>query len=105
MGKIVDRQDKQFKYHEDKILKELDVYLRSTYDQHYVGKNNIQANDLVLAGDTTEARGFWKWNSIKYLLRYGKKDGTNRKDLLKAIHYAILLLYLNDIESGKTSEE
>ena len=85
-----------FKYDEYKILCEMLEYIRLTYEQHYVGKNNIQANDLVLAGDTAEARGFWKWNAIKYLLRYGKKGGTVRKDLLKAIHYAILLVYLHD---------
>lgn len=89
-----------FKYREAEILDELKEYLRSTYGQHYVGKNNIQANDLVLAGDRTEARGFWKWNAIKYLLRYGKKKGTNKADLLKALHYTILLVYL-DFHNGE----
>ena len=85
-----------FKYNEDILLEELRVYIRATYGEHYIGKNNVQQNDLVLAGDPIEARGFWKWNAIKYLFRYGKKAGSNRKDLLKAIHYAILLLYLHD---------
>jgi hypothetical protein len=31
-------------------------------------------------------------NSLKYLMRYGKKNGSNRDDLLKAVHYIILAL-------------
>ena len=30
-------------------------------------------------------------NIIKYAMRYGKKDGYNKKDLMKIIHYTILL--------------
>lgn len=86
-----------FKYDEDKILEEVAAYLHSTYGQHYVGQNNIQANDIFLANDLAECRGFWKNSAIKYLLRYGKKKGLNRTDLLKAVHYAILLLYLDSI--------
>jgi len=37
-------------------------------------------------------KDFCQANAIKYLCRYGKKDGKNRKDLLKAIHYIVLLL-------------
>lgn len=85
-----------FKYDEDKILRELFEYIRQTYGQHYVGRGALQLNDMVLSGELVEARGFWKWNAIKYLMRYGKKGGTNRRDLLKAIHYAILLVHLHD---------
>ena len=35
-------------------------------------------------------------NAIKYLARYGKKNGKNRKDLLKAIHYIVLLMSSED---------
>ena len=31
-------------------------------------------------------------NAIKYLMRYGKKQGRNEKDLYKAIHYIVLLI-------------
>lgn len=86
-----------FKYNEAEILQELHSYLLSTYGQHYIGANNIQANDIFLANDAIECRGFWKNNAIKYLLRYGKKRGLNRDDLLKAAHYVILLLYLDSI--------
>lgn len=93
--------EEPFKYQEAEILREVYDYIKGTYGQHYVGKNNIQANDLVLAGDLNEARGFWKWNATKYLLRYGKKKGRNRADLMKAVHYAILLLYLDTLQNGE----
>ena len=43
--------------------------------------------------------------AMKYLSRYGKKEGYNKKDLLKAIHYIVLLWYFtqdmeNDTSSG-----
>ena len=33
--------------------------------------------------------------------RYGKKDGKNRKDLLKIIHYAIIMLHVHDTANEK----
>ena len=41
-------------------------------------------------------KDFCQANAIKYLCRYGKKDGKNRKDLLKAIHYIVLLMSSED---------
>ena len=35
---------------------------------------------------------FSQANAIKYLMRYGKKQGRNEKDLYKAIHYIVLLI-------------
>jgi hypothetical protein len=37
-------------------------------------------------------KDFCQANAIKYLCRYGKKNGYNRNDLLKAVHYIILLM-------------
>lgn len=84
-----------FKYDEAENLDEVYKYLLSTYGEHYVGKNNVQVNDLVLAQDPQKVMGFWQFNAMKYVLRYGKKGGRNRKDLLKCIHYVILLMHLD----------
>lgn len=43
-----------------------------------------------------EVTGFHRINAIKYLTRYGKKDGYNRKDLEKAIVEIQKLLELHD---------
>lgn len=80
-----------YKYDEDKILKEISAYIDSTYHGHYVGEDNVQSLDLILA--TGHATGFNIGNILKYGSRFGKKRGFNRDDLLKVIHYAIFELY------------
>jgi len=45
--------------------------------------------------------GFCAGDVLKYAARYGKKKGYNREDILKALHYALLLLYRHDIEIDK----
>lgn len=85
----------KFKYDEGESLKEIEKYVMSTYGQHYVADDEeVQLMDLIKA-DTKEFIAFNRWNGIKYLQRWGKKDGYNRKDLLKTIHYTILLLALD----------
>ena len=89
------------KYNEDKILDEVKKYISRTYDQHYsTTKDGFQVQDMLrqLGID----KDFCQANAIKYLCRYGKKDGKNRKDLLKAIHYIVLLM---SSEDGNLSEE
>jgi hypothetical protein len=91
-----------FKYRESEILFEVEEYIESTYNQHYASdKSDIQAVDVwqSLGSLETTARD----NSLKYLLRYGKKDGKNKKDLLKAMHYIILMMYTLEEESKNAS--
>ena len=45
-------------------------------------------------------RDFCHANAIKYLLRFGKKNGKNEEDLYKAIHYIILLIS-SESDKGK----
>ena len=86
------------KYNEKAILKEIENYIESTYGQHYVGKNEVQIQDLLHSIDI--AVPFCQANAIKYLSRYGKKKGHNRLDLIKAVHYIILLLHFSDEEKS-----
>lgn len=88
-----------YKYDEDNILKEISAYIDSTYHGHYVGEDNVQSLDLILA--TGHATGFNIGNILKYGSRFGKKRGFNRDDLLKVIHYAIFELYN---QSTRTNE-
>ena len=84
-----------WKYNEDKILKDIEEYVTSTYGSHYCGhnQNDIQTIDLMAAKDL--APGFCQANILKYGSRYGDKDGRNKRDLLKVIHYAMLLLHFD----------
>lgn len=82
----------EYKYDEDDALREIREYIDSTYTQHYSGK--YQATDMII--DAGHGTGFCIGNIIKYAKRYGKKDGYNKKDLLKIIHYAIIQLYVHN---------
>ena len=83
-----------WKYNEDEILKELLEYVRGTYNQHYsAGDDKIQTLDLIEACGDGEA--FCRSNILKYASRYDKK-GTARRDIMKILHYAVLLMHFND---------
>ena len=84
-----------YKYNEDKALEELKKYIDNTYDEHY-SRNKFQATEFIIDGGHGE--GFCIGNILKYAQRYGKKNGKDRKDLLKVIHYGIIALYINENE-------
>ena len=80
------------KYNEDAIIKELTEYITSTYNQHY-SSDQIQTLDLIESCGDGEA--FCRSNILKYASRYDRK-GTARRDIMKIMHYAVLLMYFND---------
>ena len=90
-------RDHRYKYHEDEILKDIEEYVSSTYNGHYTGTKNefrkVQTIDLMAARDL--ASHFCQANILKYGSRYGSKDGKNKKDLMKVIHYAMLLAHFD----------
>ena len=88
-----------YKFGENKTLEELKKYIDSTYDMHY-SKSKFQATEFIL--DAGHGEGFCIGNILKYAQRYGKKNGKDKKDLLKVIHYAIIALNLNNGESDET---
>ena len=87
-----------YKYHEEEILKDIEEYVSGTYQGHYTGKSheyrNVQTIDLMASKEL--AAGFCQANILKYGSRYGNKDGKNKKDLMKVIHYAMLLLHFDN---------
>jgi hypothetical protein len=82
-----------YKFKEDITLDELKKYIDQTYDQHYAN-GKYQATDMII--DSGYGEGFCIGNIMKYAMRYGKKNGKQRSDLLKIIHYAMIALYVND---------
>ena len=83
------------KYNEERIIEEISRYIKGTYGEHYsTTKDGFQVQDMLRHLDID--KDFCQANAIKYLCRYGKKAGKNRKDLLKAIHYVILLMSSED---------
>ena len=81
-----------YKFNEKEILEEIQKYVDSTYEQHYA-TGKIQSTEFIL--DSCHGLGFTIGNILKYDQRYGKKDGFNRKDLFKVIHYAIIALSIH----------
>ena len=100
-----EKRDYRYKYHEKEIFEDLENYISSTYNGHYTGTSheyrNVQTLDLMAAQDI--ASGFCQANILKYGSRYGSKDGKNKRDLMKVIHYAMLLLHF-DGHYKKSSE-
>ena len=90
---------KSHKYGEDKGIEDLKSYVTSTYNGHYTSdQNNTQTLDLIQS--VGDAESFCRSNAIKYLARYDKK-GQAKNDILKAMHYCLLLYYF----SGHTNDE
>ena len=94
------------KYNEDELLKEIHDYISQTYRGHY-SVGNVQTLDLI--DSVGDAEAFCRSNVLKYASRYDRK-GTARKDIIKIIHYGLLLLHFNDktaqhqsLQSGATS--
>ncbi len=83
-----------YKYNEEELLTELRDYITGTYKQHYsAGNDQIQTLDLIEACGDAEA--FCRSKILKYASRYDKK-GTSRRDIIKILHYGILLLHFSD---------
>ena len=84
-----------YKYNERKLIQELQQYVDATYGEHY-SMNKIQSTEFIM--DAGHGDGFCLGNVIKYAQRYGKKDGYNRKDLLKVLHYGLMALHHHDAQ-------
>ena len=91
-----------FKYNENRYLDEARTYIEKTYTQHYASKDGSQVIDTVFAAG--HGVGFCLGNAIKYPSRFGKKNGRNRTDILKMIHYAVLALHALDLEAPTLDE-
>ena len=86
------------KYKEDESIEALKNYISTTYNGHYTSKeNNVQTLDLIES--VGDAESFCRSNAIKYLSRYDKK-GQAKRDILKALHYSLLLYHF----SGQLNE-
>lgn len=105
-----------YKFNEDKILEELKSYVDLTYGQHYAAEKfqtleviEAAGNKPMLVNDCNTNMvvvGFCYGNMIKYLQRLGNKKGWNRDDLLKVMHYGILLLHFSrNLESDYSTKE
>ena len=82
---------RKFKYNEDLHLAEALDYIESTYGEHYVGADAKQTQVVDLWESLGSLDTTSRDTALKYLSRFGKKGGYQKKDLMKAIHYIMLL--------------
>lgn len=84
-----------WRFGEEKVFGEIINHVASTYLTHYGGDRQPIENTI--------ARGhglpFCVESAITYLERFGKKEGYNRLDLLKCIHFCMLAMYVMDLEN------
>ena len=79
-----------YKFKENIIVNDVMDYINKTYGSHYAKTKNYQATEIII--DQGHGTGFCMGNILKYAQRYGKKEGRNKNDLMKVIHYAIIQL-------------
>ena len=87
--RIRTHESKNYKFSEAEILFDVQSYIDDTYSSHYAQAPK-QATELII--ENGHGEGFCIGNIIKYAQRYGKKEGHNKNDLMKVIHYAIIQL-------------
>lgn len=95
-------QKPEYKFEEDINIEDILNYINSTYTGHYA-KGKVQTTEVII--DDGHGLSFCLGNALKYLRRYGLKDGYNKKDLYKAIHYLIISVYLHNKEKKEDKND
>lgn len=95
--------DYVYKYKEDKIINDFRAHIDKTYSQHYKTDEDqeLQCFDAWIA--LGNASTTFRDTAIKYLWRYGKKNGNNKDDLNKAFHYIMMLMYVDHYKKGSNN--
>lgn len=90
-----------YKYKEDEIIDDFKQYINKTYNEHYKTEEEVQCFDAWIAlGNSLPT---FRNTAIKYLWRLGEKGDSEdeRKDLMKALHYVLMCLYVNHYKNNK----
>ena len=98
-----DSKNISYKYAEDKIISDFQAYIDKTYGEHYKSDDqSIECFDAWIAlGDSMPT---FRNTALKYLWRYGKKNGSNKADLMKTLHYTLMCLYVDHYKDGKQKQ-
>ena len=101
---IIEVPEIDYKFDEDMYCDELLDYISDTYSAHYA-TDTFQATEFIIDGG--HGTGFCIGNILKYAQRYGKKGSRQdaRRDLMKVLHYAIIQLYVHDLESSEDNAQ
>ena len=81
------------------LLETLGDYINNTYGSHYAADGtSVQVVDLW--DNIGIAQSVFQGDLIKYSSRYGRKESKNPKDLMKILHYALLLYYFDHVRNN-----
>ncbi len=84
-------------YNYEKVLDDVKGHVdRFRKSNYYASLGGTEVIDLLRSEQLLE--GFCIGNIVKYVTRLGKKDVEKNPDIMKAFHYLILLLILEDPE-------
>ena len=97
MSYYVEENAPNYKFNEDVYCDEILEYIATTYESHY-SKEKFQSTEFII--DCGHGMGFALGNVLKYAQRYGKKEGYNRADIMKILHYALIALHNHDLENS-----
>lgn len=97
---IVDDDRSKYKYKELDIISEFADYVKKTYGEHYK-TDTLECFDAWIAKGTASSTAVD--TAMKYLWRYGQKEGKNKKDLMKAMHYVLLCMYVDHYTNKSSS--
>lgn len=81
-----------YKYSEEAFINVLKEHVDRTYTSHYSGQ--IQPIEFIMSNAQT--LDYLKGNAVKYIYRYGKKNGNNPEDLMKACHFIMMMMHYGD---------
>ena len=90
----------EYKFNEGEFLKKIEKYIDSTYVAHYTNQNGMQLLEFF---DDEKIKAFCQLSASKYILRFGRKNGKDIKDLYKSIHYMLILMYKLEQEECRCS--
>jgi hypothetical protein len=90
----------EYKFDEGDFLKKIEKYIDSTYVAHYTNQNGMQLLEFF---DDEKIKDFCQISASKYILRFGRKNGKDIKDLYKSIHYMMILMYKLEQEEFRCS--
>lgn len=87
----------KYKFNEEELIEQFKEYIDKTYSEHYTPNSpeDIQTFELI-SKNPDRGLVFSLMSIIKYADRYGIKEGENRKDIMKILHFALLALYNYD---------
>ena len=74
--------------------------MSTRHTQPITRRTSSKSTEFII--DCGHGEGFALGNVLKYVQRYGNKNGYNRADLMKVLHYALIALHNHDLNNEES---